>query len=82
MGVYRIQVPAAIVFSVTASSPEQALVIAETIRLDNDDEGWDIDLTLDGEFLDDAGARAYIDSGALREPLTEHDIIDVEEEQG
>ena len=74
---FRIQVPAVVIFSVQAETPEEALAIAERVRVDNDDNGWDVDLNLDGEELDDADGRAYLDSNKRKVVLTEDDIQDV-----
>lgn len=83
---FRIQVPAVIYFAVRAETPEEALAIAERVRVDNDDNGWDVDLGLDGEELGDAEGRAYLDSNALKVALTTDDIVtedepDAEEEK-
>ena len=74
---FRIQVPAVVIFSVQAETPEEALAIAKRVRVDNDDNGWDVDLNLDGEELDDADGRAYLDSNKRKVVLTEDDIQDV-----
>lgn len=72
---FRIQVPAVIYFYVQAETPEEALAIAERVRVDNDDNGWDVDLNLDGEELDDAEGRAYLDSNARADALTTDNIV-------
>lgn len=76
---FRIQVPAVVIFNVQAETPEEALAVAECVRVDNDDNGWDVDLNLDGEEMDDAEGRAYLDSNKLATPLTEDDIVDEDE---
>lgn len=72
---YRVQVPAVIMFTVKAASRQEAIKMAEAVRNYNDVNGWDIDLSLDGEELDGEG-RAYIDSDCLRAPLTDSCIVD------
>lgn len=75
---FRIQVPAVIYFTVRAETPEEALAIAERVRVDNDYSGWNIDLGLDGEELGDAEGRAYLDSDALGVALTNDNFVDAE----
>lgn len=76
---FRIQVPAVIMFNVQAETPEEALAIAERVRVDNDDNGWDIDLALDGKELDDADGRAYLDALRMKDALEPIDIVNVDE---
>lgn len=76
---FRIQVPAVIMFNVQAETPEEALAIAERVRVDNDDNGWDVDLALDGEELEYADGRAYLDSERMKDALEPNDIVNVDE---
>lgn len=76
---FRIQVPAVVMFNVLAETTEEALAIAERVRVDNDDEGWDVDLALDGEELEGAGGRAYLDSERMRDALEPDAVVNVDE---
>ena len=79
MKIFRIQVPAVIMFNVQAETPEEALAIAESVRLENDSDGWDVDLTLDDEKLEDAAGRAYLDSERMKDALEPDAIVNVDE---
>lgn len=76
---FRVQVPAVVMFNVLAENTEEALALAERVRVDNDDSGWDVDLTLDGEELENAGGRAYLDSERMRDALEPDAIVNVDE---
>ena len=79
---YRIQIPAIIMFNIKADSPEAAVKLAEQVRNENNDEGWDIDLYLDGEEMVDTNGRAYTDEDAIgATPLTVDCIVTEEIEE-
>jgi hypothetical protein len=79
MPTYRFQIPATICFDVQAESPEAAVDVAERVRSDNNTDGWDLGLSLDGKPLENAWARTYVDDDAIRTtPLTTGDIVDEE----
>lgn len=70
--IYRFQVPALICFDIEASSIEEALTAANTVR-DAEGIGWNINFETETASF----GRAYFDSDPCIPPLTSGDIVDI-----
>lgn len=63
MSIFRIAIPAYVIFDVKAATEEEALQHAREVQLENDC-GWDVPGGLQGLSLIDGNARCYVNTEA------------------
>lgn len=77
MPIYRIAIPAHVIFDVKAETAEEALQYAREVQLEND-LGWDLPGGLQGPCWIDGHARCYVNTEA---PAPTHEDVQDERDE-